>query len=145
MKRYYSIQTVTDLAEPSHQLKHHAWTKGPDGIVYLVNNQKLAWEDAKQFCEKRSGKLAIITNGHVRDSLKDLLRNQERGLYWSGNDRICLIYVCKFSKKGEVIILVLHQCKIVNNHVMLCESTVERKLFTQGIALDSKVTSARFL
>ena len=50
----------------------------------MVNNNKLAWEDAKQFCEKRSGKLAIITNEHVRDSLKDLLRNQERALYWTG-------------------------------------------------------------
>ena len=70
---------------PVDSLKHQAWIPGPNGVVYMVNNNKLAWEDAKQFCEKRSGKLAIITNEHVRDSLKDLLRNQERALYWTGN------------------------------------------------------------
>ena len=72
------------VLNPVHSLKHQAWKPGPDGVVYMVNNNKLAWEDAKQFCEKRTGKLAIITNERVRDSLKDLLRNQERALYWTG-------------------------------------------------------------
>ncbi|XP_066929579.1 uncharacterized protein [Clytia hemisphaerica] len=60
------------------------WKTGADGLVYLVNNHKLAWEDAKQFCEKRSGKLVVVPNEHVRESLKDLLRNQEDALYWTG-------------------------------------------------------------
>ena len=68
------------------------WKTGADGLVYLVNNHKLAWEDAKQFCEKRSGKLVVIPNEHVRDSLKDLLRNQEDALYWTGQYVFILPY-----------------------------------------------------
>ena len=81
---YISFVLPSVFIRPVDSLKHQAWMPGPNGVVYMVNNNKLAWEDAKQFCEKRSGKLAIITNEHVRDSLKDLLRNQERALYWTG-------------------------------------------------------------
>ena len=93
------------IPQTVNSLKHQAWKPGPKGVVYLVNNNKLAWEDAKQFCEKRSGKLAIITNEHVRDSLKDLLRNEERALYWTGS-----VFNNFFGKKNKKTMLVFGQC-----------------------------------
>jgi len=50
MNLSFNIIVFISCVESIH---HQAWKQGPDGLVYLVNNHKLAWEDAKQFCEKR--------------------------------------------------------------------------------------------
>lgn len=58
--------------------------KGENGLVYHVSNKLLPWLDAREECEKRTGKLVSIGNEKSNDFVKSILKEQKPSLFWTG-------------------------------------------------------------
>ena len=55
-----------------------------NGHTYLVCDESMTWEEAKQHCEKVNGHLATITSEEEQKVIEDLLKQGELSSYWLG-------------------------------------------------------------
>ena len=54
------------------------------GHTYQLFDEGMTWEDAKAYCEKKGGHLAVITSKEEQACIKDFLKKGSKNGYWLG-------------------------------------------------------------